>query len=431
MKNKICVLIFLSFSFVANAQVSSHNIIFKINQLELDDNQKQEIQDIMTNCQDGQKLTLFPVTVDQWNSKYVFDKIARDQASEIATYCQELGFELLGMPTNFPTNHKGLSAGVQLKYHKPLYLDKGEEPYTLKANYPEKESQFFLINPLKDTTIYGEEGTVIHIPAGGLTTRELVEFELKEFYRISDLMINDLSTVSNGHMIQTGGSLYMDAKEHKSKRAVGINQQKGLDIAFTDGKNDNEMQVFIKDPNSSKMNWILPRQSRRSYKWSMTEIVMDAEGNEISSTTYNSKEEWEAHLKQEEIKRKKEEERVAQVQQNQDKLKVYDLGYINCDKYYNEPKTPLAVTPDALIEAEYFIIFNGERGVLKGNNYGGSVSFGAVPKDKTATLFAVSFIGDKVYFYKKELSTNSGFSTTVSLQPTNKSYVDQQLAMLK
>ena len=312
-----------------------------------------------------------------------------------------------------------------------MYLDAGEEPYSLQANYPEKTSQFFIINPLKDTTIYGKEGTVIHIPAGGLTTKQKVEVELKEFYNLADLMINDLSTVSNGEFIQTGGSIYLDAKELDSKRKVNINQQKGLDISFTNGKDDPEMQVFIKDPTSRKMNWIVPRKTNITRKWSMTEIVLDAEGNEISSKTYNSKEEWENHLKDEAEKKRKQEEIIAKQQENYDKLKVYDLGYINCDRFYDEPKILFAVQADKNIVAEYFIVFNDTRGVLKGSNNGHQVNFGNVPKDKNATLYAVSFVGDKTYFYKKGVMASKDGAIQVELQAVDKSYVDSQLAMLK
>lgn len=431
MRGKLSILVVIITFWSVSAQVSTHNLIFEANQVELTSTQKEELSSLMSELIDKQKLTIFPVLVDKGNSKYVFDVNAKDQAQAIAEYTEELGFELVGTPSNFPTNHKGLSASVIVKYHKPMYLDAGEEPYSLQANYPEKPSQFFIIDPLKDTTIYGIEGTIIHIPAKGLTGREKVEVELKEFYSMADLMINDLSTVSNGQMIVTGGSIYLNAKEQKSKRAVSINQQLGLDVAFTNGKDDNEMQIFIKDPKSAKMNWIVPRKTKVSYKWTMTEILVDAEGNELSSTTYNSKEEWAAHLKEEEDKKKAEEEKLAKEIENNERLKVYDLGYINCDKFYDEPKTLFTVVPDSKITAEYFMVFNDTKGVLKGSVYGGEVSFGSVPKDKNATLYAVSFSGEKAYFYKKGVIATNDKSTRVELQPVDKSYVDGQLAMLK
>ena len=130
-------------------------------------------------------------------------------------------------------------------------------------------------------------------------------------------------------------------------------------------------------------------------------------------------------------KKRKQEEIIAKQQENYDKLKVYDLGYINCDRFYDEPKILFAVQADKNIVAEYFIVFNDTRGVLKGSNNGHQVNFGNVPKDKNATLYAVSFVGDKTYFYKKGVMASKDGAIQVELQAVDKSYVDSQLAMLK
>jgi hypothetical protein len=427
----------LSFLFVIaalsslTAQVSCYNLIFDAKQVELSASQKEELCALMPQLYDGEKISVFPVTIDPGNQKHVFGTHALEQAIAIEQYAATIGYEYLGTPRNFPSEHRGLSVSVTLKYHKPLYLDAGELPYTLQANYPEKESQFFLIDPRHDTTIYGAEGTIVHIPATALACNTKVEVELKEFYSMADLMINDLSTVSDGQMIETGGSIYLNAKEHKTQKAVNINQQIGLDVAFTNGKNDPEMEIFIKDPTSKKMNWIVPKKSKSVHKWSMTETVLDAEGNVIETKTYNSKKEWEDHLLEVAKKKKEEEEVFAKQQDNYEKLKVYNLGYINCDKFPSEPKMLFAVVPDDSIVAEYFIVFDDVKGVLKGNNQGPTVSFGEVPKDRRCTLIAVSLNGDKAHFYKKSVALNDAKNTKVDLQPVPKSYVDQQLALLR
>jgi hypothetical protein len=433
MRNKLNILCVCIAFLNATAQQTSHNLIFEKDQTELTLSQKEELNTLMSRLYDGEKLSIYPVTVDAGSNKYRYSQNANEQALAIANYAETVGFDLLGVPRNFPSNHDGISVSVNLKYHKPQYLDAGEQAYTLQANYPEKESQFFLIDPLKDTTIYGVEGTIVHIPARALTTKMKVEVELKEFYKMADMMINDLSTVSNGSMIETGGSIYLDAKEHKTQKNVSINPQIGLDVAFTNGKDDPEMEIFIKDPSSTRMNWIRPRRVTSSVtrKWSMTETLLDMDGTVISTKTYNSKKEWDDHLKEEADKKKAEEVIVAKKQENYERLKVYDLGYINCDKFPNEAKMQFAVTADDSLVAEYFIVFDDVKGVLKGNTQGRMVSFGEVPKERSGTLVAVAFYGDKSYFYKKSVVLKNAQTAKVQLQPVAKSYVDQQLAMLR
>ena len=432
-----CKLSFLLIAAIAShlsAQVATHNLLFQKEQIKLSQTQKKEIYELMPNLMDGQSLIIYPVYIDDGNQKLVFSKHADLQAEAIIAFTKTIGFETLGTPRGFPCVHKGVSMSANLKYHKSRYLDNGEKPYSLQANYPEKESQYFLINPMRDTTIYGKEGTEIHIPTTALTSRKLVSIKLKEFYSLADLMINDLSTVSDGEMIQTGGSIYLEAREHQTEKKVTINPNLGLDIAFTGGREDPKMEVFIKDPHSAKMNWIRPRKTEvtMTKSWSMTETILDPETNEvISSKTYNSKKEWEDHLNKKAEEKKTADIVIAKKKANYEKLKVYDMGYINCDRFPDEPKIQFMVAADDSIVAEYFVVFDNVRGVLKGETRGNSVDFGMIPSDKAARLIAVSFQGDKTYFYSQNFIAKNTPNAKVALRPVPKSVVDQQLAMLK
>jgi hypothetical protein len=432
-----CKLSFLLIAAIAShlsAQVATHNLLFQKEQIKLSQTQKKEIYELMPNLMDGQSLIIYPVYIDDGNQKLVFSKHADLQAEAIIAFTKTIGFETLGTPRGFPCVHKGVSMSANLKYHKSRYLDNGEKPYSLQANYPEKESQYFLINPMRDTTIYGKEGTEIHIPPTALTSRKLVSIKLKEFYSLADLMINDLSTVSDGEMIQTGGSIYLEAREHQTEKKVTINPNLGLDIAFTGGRDDPKMGVFIKDPHSAKMNWIRPSKTEvtMTKSWSMTETILDPETNEvISSKTYNSKKEWEDHLNKKAEEKKTADIVIAKKKANYEKLKVYDMGYINCDRFPDEPKIQFMVAADDSIVAEYFVVFDNVRGVLKGETRGNSVDFGTIPSDKAARLIAVSFQGDKTYFYSQNFIAKNTPNAKVALRPVPKSVVDQQLAMLK
>jgi hypothetical protein len=434
MRYKLSFLLIAAIASHLSAQVATHNLLFQKEQLVLSQTQKKEIYELMPNLMDGQSLIIYPVYIDDGNQKLVFSKDADLQAEAIIAFTKTIGFETLGTPRGFPCVHKGVSMSANLKYHKSRYLDNGEKPYSLQANYPEKESQYFLVNPMRDTTIYGKEGTEIHIPPTALTSRKLVSIKLKEFYSLADLMINDLSTVSNGEMIQTGGSIYLDAREHKTEKKVTINPNLGLDIAFTDGRDDPKMEVFIKDPRSAKMNWIRPSKTvvTMTKSWSMTETILDPETNEvISSKTYNSKKEWEDHLNKKAEEKKTADIIIAKKKANYEKLKVYDMGYINCDKFPDEPKIQFMVAADDSIVAEYFVVFDNVRGVLKGETRGNSVDFGAIPSDKAARLIAVSFQGDKTYYYTQNFIAKNTPNAQVALKQVPKSVVDQQLAMLK
>ena len=107
------------------------------------------------------------------------------------------------------------------------------------------------------------------------------------------------------------------------------------------------------------------------------------------------------------------------------------MGYINSDRFPDEPKIQFMVAADDSIVAEYFVVFDNVRGVLKGETRGNSVDFGTIPSDKAARLIAVSFQGDKTYYYSQNFIAKNTLNAKVALRPVPKSVVDQQVAMLK
>ena len=266
-----------------------------------------------------------------------------------------------------------------------------------------------------------------------------VEVELKEFYSLDDYLKNGLQTASNGRMIETGGTIYLNATEADDKsKQVKIDPNTGLGVDFTLGKNDTAMQVFIKDPRSTgDINWILPprRQVSRTVRWKITETIMDGSGNVLEKKTFNSKEEWEAYKKkQKELEEQK--EQMAAVKQDTrkqmtGKLQVYDLGFINCDKFYDEPMQQLAFMADKNYPAEYYLVFTDVRGVLKGSEQNGVVHFSSVPKNRNAVILAVSFVGEQAYFYKNNVTIGVQAPQPVELAAVEEEFLDQQMALLK
>lgn len=414
--------------------VLSQNLVFAESQVELDLEQKNHICKLMSFMYDGQQIILYPVILNANSNTYQFGRQAEKQAKNISLYLQNLGFELLRMPKNFPSKYKGYSVSISAKFHRPKFLDHGEAPFGLAANFPKKRNQIFTINPLRDTTVFGEEGTEIHIPARALTSNETVQVKLREYYAISDLMIGELPTRSNGSMIETGGSIYLDAREARSKKSVKINPNIGLDIGFTDGKGDSTMQIFIKDKNTKQMNWVLPKPKVKTTwqrSWSMTQIVMDMEGNIIDSVRFDSEKEWLAYQRKEKAIQQKKEEIAKKKQENQDRLKVYDLGYINCDRFPDEPQAPFHVKADLENPAEYFIIFDGVRGVMNGYESYGKITFGRVPINKKGKLIAVSFQGEKTFYFERNIVPRDAQNTLITLKEVDKKLVDQKLASIR
>ena len=114
----------------------------------------------------------------------------------------------------------------------------------------------------------------------------------------------------------------------------------------------------------------------------------------------------------------------------QGQLTTNQLGFINCDRFPNEPMQILALDTDPNIKAEYYLVFSDVRGVMTGYLSNNKASFGSVPTNRTGTLVAVSFMDDKAYFFSTKVTAGSGQLPTIKLKEVPESYVDEQLAQL-
>lgn len=118
--------------------------------------------------------------------------------------------------------------------------------------------QIFKINTAKDTTIRGEKGTVLIIPKNafaGVPNGAVVDFKLKEAYSFSDIIRDNLNTMSGDKILQTGGMIYTEAN-YKGEQ---LSLQQNLQVQFNSKESKLEgMQLFSGERNMQKngdMNW--------------------------------------------------------------------------------------------------------------------------------------------------------------------------------
>lgn len=103
--------------------------------------------------------------------------------------------------------------------------------------------QIFIVKTSSDTVIVGKAGTRIHIPAasfvnetGGTVNGEMV-FSLIECYTPLEMFACNLSTQTvNGKLLETGGSVYMDAKH--ADEPLKLKRGRSLKIDFPKGEED-------------------------------------------------------------------------------------------------------------------------------------------------------------------------------------------------
>jgi hypothetical protein len=116
------------------------------------------------------------------------------------------------------------------------------------------------IDPSTENIVEGKKGTRVFIPANAFQFKDgsrpsaKIEVRLKEFYSVSEFMSNNLSTLSDSFLLETGGMLFISATV--DGKELEIDKQKSCVIAFPGKKSGKEMNIFYGDTAGGKnINW--------------------------------------------------------------------------------------------------------------------------------------------------------------------------------
>jgi hypothetical protein len=111
-----------------------------------------------------------------------------------------------------------------------------------------KPAQVFLINTDRDTMLRCVEGTELFIPAGTFATASgqratgSAEIRIREFYALTDIIGEKLSTTSGEKLLETGGMLHIDARA--SNEALSVRPGAHMDLNMPAQNFNPMMQLF-------------------------------------------------------------------------------------------------------------------------------------------------------------------------------------------
>lgn len=127
-----------------------------------------------------------------------------------------------------------------------------------------KKASYFVIKTNRDTVIECREGTLLSIPANAFlnaSNQSLVAGEIKisvkEFYKISDMMIAGLTTTSNDKLLETGGMISINATNKATNDSCILKSGKNIIIAManSDTTNVDGMQLFNGAHGNTSIDW--------------------------------------------------------------------------------------------------------------------------------------------------------------------------------
>jgi len=125
-------------------------------------------------------------------------------------------------------------------------------------------SQNFPIDAKRDNIIAGTKGTVVVCPKGcfkdskGEIVTGSVNIELAEALSLEDMILSNLTTTSNGQLLETGGMIYINATANGEQ--LSINKENPIHIEIPTANKKSGMMAYKGRRNEKgDMNWIEPK----------------------------------------------------------------------------------------------------------------------------------------------------------------------------
>ena len=140
----------------------------------------------------------------------------------------------------------------------------------------DKATQSFTIAQDRDTTLYCIEGTKIKIQKRSFVfddngdEPEQLTINIKEYYKIEDIIFADLNTSSGENILETGGMIFLEVVSEKRKCKLKEDSQ--FEISFPYETRKEDMQLFTGSFKNGKIDWI-PQSSPVPSKESVVEAA--------------------------------------------------------------------------------------------------------------------------------------------------------------
>lgn len=257
---------------VANAQQEA--IYFASGKAKLEKEAIQSLEKLIETCNKYPDFALdIKAYTDDIGSEEYNRQLAKRRAAAIADFFKDKGIEpstknivglgelaLKGEGNIAEERRKNRRVNIEITPFAPKDMN---EFYSF---FGQRNTQGFQLKNNKDVTIVGNKGTVLFIPKNSLQTidgQDLndadIVLEMREAYSYQDMLLENLGTVSNGKMLETGGMVHLAAKTTDGKEVV---VKPGAELSLSmpsTGPLPEGMQLFVanRDINnpSAEINW--------------------------------------------------------------------------------------------------------------------------------------------------------------------------------
>jgi hypothetical protein len=295
-----------------------------------------------------------------------------------------------------------------LSLYKPKSILSPSGEIVLEAS----DKQCFDFNTGSQYPIVSNSGNTFYFPPNAFETlngKQLINKNITiclwEFSDKKSLVYSGITTSSNGKMLETAGSFYIEASYNNEE--LKLRNGESYIVKMPSITNHNDMYTYYGDIKSDNINWNIDKNEPAPFNNASNlqqEISMnyDEYGDVIEGDYYEGEEAVDFY-----------------------ELSAGKLGWINCDRFY-EIKNPatLAIQVDSKKNIVVRLVFRGINSVLpaySNSNHKDQYEAAGIPKGEKVLLLAYSVKDDNTVFGYKEIIVGENKIENITLSNLSKS----------
>ena len=296
--------------------------------------------------------------------------------------------------------------------------------------------QTFEISPRSDTLITGIHGTKVYIKANSLLFEDgepvasPVILHLKEVYSLSDMILNGLSTTSDGGLLQTSGMIHLTASSHGKE--VELDPKRPVKIHFNKITEAHPMRTYLGKKDSMVIDWELDTANRADTLYFSTSerstvtLGYTQDTTVIDSLIYG--------IVARDTFLTGRVRSAPPVPGDFYELHTTKLGWINCDFFiFSKDNLDLFIEGTDPSTTRNYLVFKNYRSIMPGwVTEAGKIMFQNIPIDSEVIVFSIKKIGKDYFLASKALMANKNqLSINLKYQASSLAKIQKELKKIE
>jgi hypothetical protein len=291
----------------------------------------------------------------------------------------------------------------------------------LLSEISEKPEEF-TIPSNKTSRIKGKNGTVIHVKpnrlvmSDGSSFVDSIKVELIEMIDYSSLILNNAQTVSNGEILTTGGSYYINMTSAGKQLKIKAGDKLEIDFPkITESK----MELFYGEKSDSgNLNSVRTKERLRNKRIIKPQQIKQENITKIKKPKTNNEE-----INDYEIASK-----------NYDVMELSNFGWININRFLTKPGEKVNIDfkndDDSFTAIRIYAAFKNINSVLTTQYWNGKKEgdyFQNIPVGEKITILALAVKNQTPYIFEKTITTSKNQSVKLEFKKTTRSDIKHRI----